>query len=95
MPKGSNSNCLSTSHLLLKEKAINRVNDLQGLFTNLQSARKESRTTDIAVLEEQVNQMLREWNAELHEPSPASSFVVGSFHFSVCYQKRFSLPSFL
>ncbi|TYK09550.1 transcription factor VOZ1-like [Cucumis melo var. makuwa] len=78
MPKGMKSKCQSTSHLLLKEKAKNRVNDLQGIFTNLQNARKESRTTDVAVLEEQVHQMLREWNAELHEPSPASSFVEGS-----------------
>ncbi|XP_022971014.1 transcription factor VOZ1-like isoform X1 [Cucurbita maxima] len=78
MPRGLKSNCQSTSHQLLKEKAKNRVNDLQGIFTNLQSARKESRTTDVAVLEEQVHQMLREWNAELNEPSPASSFVEGS-----------------
>ncbi|XP_022944126.1 transcription factor VOZ1-like [Cucurbita moschata] len=78
MPKGLKSKCHSTSHQLLKEKAKNRVNDLQGIFTNLQNARKESRTTDIAVLEEQVHQMLREWNAELNEPSPSSSFVEGS-----------------
>ena len=78
MPKGLKSKCHSTSHQLLKEKAKNRVNDLQGIFTNLQNARKESRTTDIAVLEEQVHQMLREWNAELNEPSPSSSFVVSS-----------------
>lgn len=81
MPKGLKSKCQSTSHQILKEKAKNRVNDLQGIFTSLQSARKESRTSDIAVLEEQVHQMLREWNAELTEPSPASSFVVGSFNF--------------
>lgn len=79
MPKGLKSKCQSASHQLLKEKAKSRVNDLQGIFTNLQSARKESRATDVAVLEEQVHQMLREWNAELNEPSPASSFVVSFF----------------
>lgn len=63
----------SKSSALFKDKAKNRVDDLQGMFINLQSARKESRTYDAGVLEEQVHQMLREWKAELNEPSPASS----------------------
>jgi len=73
MGKGSKINCKSASHKLFKDKAKNRVDDLQGMFLDLQFARKESRTVDVAVLEEQVHQMLREWKAELNEPSPASS----------------------
>lgn len=73
MGKGSKSNCKSVSHKLFKDKAKNRVDDLQGMFMDLQFARKESRTVDVAVLEEQVHMMLREWKAELNEPSPASS----------------------
>lgn len=65
MGKGSKSE-------LFKDKAKNRVDDLQGVFSDLQSARKESRSVDVAMLEEQVNQMLREWKSEL-ESSPASS----------------------
>ncbi|KAI3966304.1 hypothetical protein MKW92_018575 [Papaver armeniacum] len=68
----------SASHQLFKDKAKNRVDDLQGVFTDLQFARKESRSGDVAVLEEQVHQMLREWKAELNEPSPASSLLGGS-----------------
>ena len=71
--KGSKSTCKSASHKLFKDKAKNRVDDLQGMFTDLQFARKESRSIDAALLEEQVHQMLREWKAELNEPSPASS----------------------
>ncbi|XP_072967241.1 transcription factor VOZ1-like [Typha angustifolia] len=67
--------CRSGSHKLFKDKAKNRVDDLQEMFSDLQSARKESRTADVAVLEEQVHQMLREWKAELNEPSPASSLI--------------------
>ncbi|KAH0751607.1 hypothetical protein KY285_004755 [Solanum tuberosum] len=65
--------CKSASHQLFKDRAKNRVDDLQGALTNLQSARKESRTYDVGLLEEQVHQMLREWKSELNEPSPASS----------------------
>ncbi|XP_047311386.1 transcription factor VOZ1-like isoform X2 [Impatiens glandulifera] len=68
-----NGGCKSSSHHLYKDRAKNRVEDLHGMFTDLQSARKESRTIDVAVLEEQVHQMLREWKAELNEPSPACS----------------------
>ncbi|KAL8120307.1 hypothetical protein AgCh_017465 [Apium graveolens] len=39
---------------VMKERAKNRVDDLQGMFCDLQSARKESRTNDVALLEEQV-----------------------------------------
>ncbi|KAK2991844.1 hypothetical protein RJ640_030019 [Escallonia rubra] len=75
MGKGSKS---GGSHRLFKDRAKNRVDDLQGIFTDLQSARKESRSGDVSVLEEQVHQMLREWKAELSEPSPASSGQGGS-----------------
>eukprot|EP00262_Sarcandra_glabra_P013516 TRINITY_DN3764_c0_g1_i1.p1 TRINITY_DN3764_c0_g1~~TRINITY_DN3764_c0_g1_i1.p1 ORF type:complete len:494 (+),score=89.12 TRINITY_DN3764_c0_g1_i1:78-1559(+) len=78
MGKGSKMGCKSASHQLFKDKAKNRVDDLQGMFTDLQFARKESRTIDAAVLEEQVHQMLREWKAELNEVSPASSLLGGS-----------------
>ncbi|GLT29528.1 hypothetical protein SLA2020_043880 [Shorea laevis] len=77
MGKGSKINCKSASHKLFKDKAKNRVDDLQGMFLDLQFARKESRAVDVAVLEEQVHQMLREWKAELNEPSPASSLQQG------------------
>ncbi|CAN6332404.1 unnamed protein product, partial [Urochloa humidicola] len=63
----------STRHRQFRDRAKNRVDDLQEMFSGLQSARKESRSADAAVLEEQVHQMLREWRAELSVPSPASS----------------------
>lgn len=89
MRKGSKSGgCKSTSHQLYKDRAKNRVDDLQGIFSDLQSARKESRTVDVVLLEEQVHQMLREWKAELNEPSPASSLQqggsLGSFSSEIC-----------
>lgn len=62
------------SHRILKDRAMNRVDDLQCMFMDLQSARKEKRKIDMVVLEEQVNQMLKEWKKELNEPSfPAAS----------------------
>ncbi|KAL6542819.1 hypothetical protein OROHE_010339 [Orobanche hederae] len=74
MRKGSKcSACKSAPHHLFKDRAKDRVDDLQGMFSDLQSARKESRTVDVAVLEEQVHQMLREWKSELNKTSPASS----------------------
>lgn len=73
--------CRSVSHQMFKDKAKNRVDDLQGMFCDLQSARRESRASDVAVLEEQVNQMLREWKAELNEASPATS-LLGNSHVS-------------
>uniref|UniRef100_A0A6N2KZQ0 Transcription factor VOZ1 n=1 Tax=Salix viminalis TaxID=40686 RepID=A0A6N2KZQ0_SALVM len=88
MGKRSKINCKSASHKLFKDKAKNRVDDLQGMFLDLQFARKESRTVDVAVLEEQVHQMLREWKSELNEPSPASSLQqggsLGSFSTDIC-----------
>ncbi|KAK8642089.1 hypothetical protein V6N13_011451 [Hibiscus sabdariffa] len=58
------------------------------MFLDLQFARKESRSIDVAVLEEQVHQMLREWKAELNEPSSASSLQqggsLGSFSSDIC-----------
>ncbi|XP_031490625.1 transcription factor VOZ1-like isoform X2 [Nymphaea colorata] len=44
----------------------------------MQSARKESRTSDVALLEEQDLLMLREWKAELNEVSPANSLLEAS-----------------
>ncbi|XP_065878728.1 transcription factor VOZ1 isoform X2 [Euphorbia lathyris] len=88
MGKGSKINCKSASHKLFKDKAKNRVDDLQGMFVDLQFARKESRSIDAAVLEEQVHQMLREWKSELNDPSPASSLQqgasLGSFSSDIC-----------
>ncbi|CAL9074639.1 unnamed protein product [Musa textilis] len=65
--------CKSASHHLLRCKARNRADDLQEMFDDLQSAIKESRAADVAVLEEQVHQRLRECWAELNQPSPATS----------------------
>ncbi|XP_074322803.1 putative pectinesterase/pectinesterase inhibitor 41 [Apium graveolens] len=59
---------------VMKERAKNKVDDLQGMFCDLQSAGKESRTNDVALLEEQVYWMLGEWKSVLNHPSPASSF---------------------
>ncbi|GMI91569.1 VASCULAR PLANT ONE ZINC FINGER PROTEIN, vascular plant one zinc finger protein [Hibiscus trionum] len=88
MGKGSKINCKSASHKLFKDRAKNRVDDLQGMFLDLQFARKESRNIDVAVLEEQVHQMLREWKAKLNEPSPASFLQqgggLGSFSSDIC-----------
>lgn len=75
---GKGTKCKSGSHQIFKDRAKNRVDDLHGMFTDLQSARKESRSIDVAVLEEQVNQMLKEWKNELNEPSPASSLQQGA-----------------
>ena len=76
MGKGSKIGCKMASHQLFKDKAKNWVDDLQGMFTDLQFARKESRSIDVAMLEEQVHQMLHEWKAELDEASPAPSLPV-------------------
>lgn len=70
---GKGTKCKSGSHQVFKDRAKSRVEDLQGVFTNLQCARKESRSVDVAVYEEQLNQMLKEWKNELNQPSPASS----------------------
>lgn len=81
MGKGSKSGgaCKSLAHREMKERAKNRVDDLQGMFSYLQTARKESRPMmEVAVLEEQVHQMLKEWKSELNQPSPASSLQAGN-----------------
>ncbi|XP_064949755.1 transcription factor VOZ1-like [Musa acuminata AAA Group] len=58
--------CKSALHHLHRDKARNRVDDLQ-------SAIKDCRAADVAVLEEQVYQRLRECWAELNQPSPTTS----------------------
>ncbi|XP_039016690.1 transcription factor VOZ1-like [Hibiscus syriacus] len=88
MRKGSKTNCKSVTRKLFKDKAKNRVDDLQGMFLDLQFAPKVSRNVYPTVLEEQVHQMLREWKPELNEPSPASSLQqggsLGSFPPDIC-----------
>ncbi|KAK2662324.1 hypothetical protein Ddye_000898 [Dipteronia dyeriana] len=56
MGKGSKINCKSASYKLFKDKANNRVDDLLGMFMDLQYVRKESRAADVVVLREQVHQ---------------------------------------
>ena len=75
MPKATKKNGVA-GHQVFKDRAKNRVDDLQGMFSDLQSARKESRSNDVMLLENQVHQMLKEWKSELNQPSPASSFQV-------------------
>ncbi|XP_006654646.1 transcription factor VOZ1-like [Oryza brachyantha] len=70
---GKGSSRSSSRHQQFRNLAKTRVDDLQEMFSGLQSARKESRSADAALLEEQVHHMLREWRAELSVPSPASS----------------------
>ncbi|CAN6985521.1 unnamed protein product [Brassica oleracea var. botrytis] len=88
--KRSKTTCRSVSHKLFKDKAKNRVDDLQGMLLDLQFARRESSALDVTLLEEQVNLMLREWKSELNEPSPASSLqhqgggTLGSFSTDIC-----------
>lgn len=65
----------SRSSQHFRAKATNRVDDLQGMVSELQQARREGRLKDVALLEEQMHQMLREWKAELREASPASSLL--------------------
>uniref|UniRef100_A0A0D9WIN1 Transcription factor VOZ1 n=1 Tax=Leersia perrieri TaxID=77586 RepID=A0A0D9WIN1_9ORYZ len=62
---GSGGKRSSTRHQQFRNLAKTRVDDLQEMFSGLQSARKESRSADAALLEEQVHHMLREWRAEL------------------------------
>ncbi|XP_044467096.1 transcription factor VOZ1-like isoform X2 [Mangifera indica] len=78
MMSGSKSKCGSASHQLLMDNSKNRLTDLQERFSSLRTARKDGRANDVVVLEEQVNQILREWNSELSAPSPASSLLGGS-----------------
>ncbi|CAN7063030.1 unnamed protein product [Brassica rapa subsp. trilocularis] len=71
--------CVSSSHQNLVEKLM----QLQERFSHLQAVRKEGRVNDHAVLEAQISQNLREWQAELTAPSPECSLLGGSIsHFS-------------
>ncbi|XP_054815128.1 transcription factor VOZ1-like isoform X2 [Prosopis cineraria] len=67
----------SSSDPSMKNKAKQLVDDLQGIFVKLRTAREENR--DIVIFEEQVHQMLQEWKTELNKPSPASSLADGNF----------------
>jgi hypothetical protein len=77
MGKGPSSRA-GSRHRQFRARAMTRVDDLQEVFSGLQSARKDSRSADAAVLEAQLQQMLREWRSELNAPSPASSLQVPS-----------------
>lgn len=61
------------------------------MLNELHLARKDSRAVDVATLEEQLNQILREWKAELDEPTPASSLLVCTQFFLI---SAFTLASF-
>lgn len=61
-----------TEYRKLKETAKVRVEDLQDKFTRLQYASNDG-AIDVAVLQEEVSQILKDWNNELNQPSPASS----------------------
>jgi hypothetical protein len=91
MGKGPSSRA-GSRHQKFRARAKTRVDDLQEMFSGLQSARKDSRSADAAVLEEQLHQMLREWRAELSAPSPASSFQVLAT--SASFRAHFLLPFF-
>ncbi|KAL6614508.1 hypothetical protein ACP70R_036778 [Stipagrostis hirtigluma subsp. patula] len=72
MGKGPSSRA-GSRHQQFRARAKTRVDDLQEMFSGLQSARKDSRSADAAVLEAQLHQMLREWRSELSDSSQASS----------------------
>lgn len=74
MKENFNGKCGSSSHKSMKEKEKYLVDKIQGIFSNIQLARKESRANDIVIFEEQMHQLLREWQAELE--SPATSLAV-------------------
>ncbi|KAG8077946.1 hypothetical protein GUJ93_ZPchr0007g3077 [Zizania palustris] len=78
MGKGPARSSGAARHQQFRARAKTRVDDLEEMFSGLQSARKEARSTDAAVLEAQLHQMLREWRAELSVPSPASSLQQGN-----------------
>ncbi|WVZ02670.1 hypothetical protein V8G54_023476 [Vigna mungo] len=59
----------SSSIQSMKEKEKHLVDKIQGIFSNLQCARKEGRGSDIVIFEEQMHQLLREWKAELESPA--------------------------
>nr|GEW52257.1 transcription factor VOZ1-like isoform X1 [Tanacetum cinerariifolium] len=65
-----------TEYRKLKETAKIRVDDLQDKLTRLQYAANESAGgggIDVAVLQQEVSEILKDWNNELNQPSPASS----------------------
>nr|XP_043609852.1 transcription factor VOZ1-like [Erigeron canadensis] len=80
----------SEFHQMFKDRAKNRSEDLLSMYKNLQYARKASRGIEVAELEAQFFQMLEDMNAELNEPSPASSLQqsagCGSFDLSKLLQ---------
>ncbi|KAK3184049.1 hypothetical protein Dsin_031335 [Dipteronia sinensis] len=75
VPIDSTSECVSASYQLLLDNTKHRLNDLRQRFSNLQAARREGQANDILVLEEQVFEILRDWNSELSSFSPASSLL--------------------
>ncbi|TQE03887.1 hypothetical protein C1H46_010551 [Malus baccata] len=79
MPKDSKGKCDAASHKLLKETTKTRVHELQGMVTNIQIARKEGRTADISIWEEQKHRMLGGWDAKLNDPSRNLLYVTFSF----------------
>lgn len=83
MRKGTARSAGSARHQQFRARAKTRVDDLQDMFSGLQYARKEARSTDAVLLEAQLHQMLREWRAELSVPSPASSLQAVRSHFNL------------
>uniref|UniRef100_A0A7N0TK32 Transcription factor VOZ1 n=1 Tax=Kalanchoe fedtschenkoi TaxID=63787 RepID=A0A7N0TK32_KALFE len=73
MQKDSKHKCNSASHKQLKSNAKNRLDELQDMFSSLQYARKEGQNNTVCELEDQVNQMLKNWKTELNETSSTSS----------------------
>ncbi|CAM8880274.1 unnamed protein product [Rhodiola kirilowii] len=73
MQKDSKHKCNSASHKQLKNNAKIRLDELQDTFANLQYARKEGQSDNISALEDQVNQVLKNWKTELDETSSTSS----------------------
>lgn len=68
----SNHPKITSAHQNVEEK----LRELQERFCHLQAARKEGRHGDLALLEAQISQNIREWQAELTAPSPESSLLV-------------------
>lgn len=79
--------CISSAHQNVEEK----LRELQERFCHLQAARKEGRHGDLALLEAQISQNIREWQAELTAPSPESSLLVRTPlpYFSLVYGFQF------
>ncbi|KAL5715860.1 hypothetical protein ACHQM5_017624 [Ranunculus cassubicifolius] len=67
---GSNSK----SNQIFKEKAKNRVDELHGMVQNLLHNNNDNNNKAVT----EISQKLKEWKAELEEPSPASSHNDGS-----------------